>query len=201
MLAVAHDGGNSDAQEGQRGETLARKRVPKDWEELRNIGDLYDTFSKESDRGVAIVGAAYLDERLGDLLESFLIDDGKEVHRLLSASQFAPLGTFGAKTSAAYCLGLISKNEYEDLNGIRGIRNDFAHRQKDVSFTDADVGLKCDRLLLWRPLEDLLKPRSARDIFQFTTSLLLSRLEMRALRAAKHRRTAPKEFVLKEVVR
>jgi DNA-binding MltR family transcriptional regulator len=175
--------------------------VPNDWTEIPGTRALYDTFSKESDRGAAIVSAAYLNERLGDLLKSFLIDDNEEVPRLLSTSQFTPLGNFYAKTLAAYCLGLISKNEYEDLDGIRGIRNDFAHRQKDMSFTDADVDSKCKQLLLWRPFEDLLKPGSARDIFLFTTSLLLSLLEMRALRAAKQQRKAPREMRLRETVR
>jgi hypothetical protein len=180
--------------------TLAKNGVPNDWKEIQGVKELYDTFTQESDRGVAIVGAAYLDENLAVLLESFLIEDEQRVHELLGAGQFAPLGSFSARTKAAYCLGLISKNEYEDLNTIRGIRNDFAHQRKDVSFAHADVEQKCRQLLLWTLFEFWLDDWSAREIFQFTVSLLISSLGLKTLQAAKQQRTVPRDKVLREIV-
>jgi DNA-binding MltR family transcriptional regulator len=44
----------------------------------------------------------------------------------------APLGTFSARTKAAYVMGLIERKEYEEINIIRKIRNEFGHNWKDV---------------------------------------------------------------------
>jgi hypothetical protein len=180
---------------------LAKGGVPKGWKEIQDIRALYDTFTQESDRGVAVVGAAYLDESLAVLLKSFLIDDEKQVNELLGAGQFAPLGTFSARTKAAYCLGLIAKNEYEDLNSIRGVRNDFAHQRTDMSFTHTSLEQKCRQLLLWKHFEFWLDEWSPREIFQFTVSMLLSSLGLRTLQAAKQQRKVPRDKVLKEIVR
>jgi hypothetical protein len=196
-----HGDAKADVPDREGKGTLAKNGVPNDWKEIQGIGDLYDTFAQESDRGVAVVGAAYLDENLAVLLGSFLIHDEQRVGELLGAGQFAPLGTFSARTKAAYCLGLISKNEYEDLNTIRGIRNDFAHQRKDVSFTYADVEQKCRQLLLWTQFEFWLEEWSARQVFQFTVALLISSLGLRTLQAAKQQRTVPGDRVLREVVR
>lgn len=87
------------------------------WQELVN----------ESDRGMALVGASLLDDHLMRLLRSFLVSDTKVVEEFLTAER-APLRDFGARIKAAYCLGLISKEEYDDFETARVIRNGFAHQ-------------------------------------------------------------------------
>jgi hypothetical protein len=196
-----HDSDKADAVQREGRGTLQKNGVPNDWEEIPSIRDLYDTFRQESDRGIALVGAAYLDEGLAVLLESFLIQGKKDVQEVLRRGQFAPLGTFSARTKAAYCLGLISKNEYEDLNSIRGIRNDFAHQRTDMFFTHTSLEQKCRQLLLWKHFEFWLNEWSPREIFQFTVALLLSSLGLRTLQAEKQRRKVPGDRVLREIVR
>jgi DNA-binding MltR family transcriptional regulator len=81
-----------------------------------------------SDRAAAIVGAAALDVHLERLLSAFMVDDMQEVNNLVASDNpGAPLGSFSARTRACYCLGLITRTAFDDLNRIRQIRNIFAH--------------------------------------------------------------------------
>ena len=74
-------------------------------------------FQKENDRSAAIIGAAFLDEHLKQLLTNFMVDDPNEVKDLLSSE--SPLSSFGARMRAAYCLGLISREYFESLKLIK----------------------------------------------------------------------------------
>jgi len=89
--------------------------------------------------------AAFLDEQLRQLLAGFFVSDEKEIEKLLGVDR--PLGSFNARTALTYCLGLISKEDFRDLNAIRGIRNDFAHQLHGLSFKEPSIVQKCDNLL------------------------------------------------------
>ena len=80
-------------------------------EMLFEFSKLFD-YNEASDRAVAIVGPAFLDTLITELLVSFLIDDKKEVQKLLQPD--GPLGSFGAKVTACYCLGLIGETIRSD---------------------------------------------------------------------------------------
>ena len=89
------------------------------------FAQLFD-YGVENDRAVAIVGPAFLDTLLTDMLVNFLVDDPKEVARVMEPD--APLGTFSAKVALAYCLGLIGETIKADLRLVGKIRNTFAHQ-------------------------------------------------------------------------
>jgi DNA-binding MltR family transcriptional regulator len=57
------------------------------------------------------------------LLEKGMVNDLKVVDALLGSEENAdcPLSSFSSRIKAAYCLGLVSKHEYDDLNLIRKI--------------------------------------------------------------------------------
>src|SRR6266545_1394404 len=99
-----------------------------------------DEFRLESDRATAVLGAAYLDEEILQLLTQFLVDDENEVRDLLDNER--PLGPFGARIRAAYCMGLIAKEEFQDLKLIEAIRNEFAHQLHGLSFDEASIASK-----------------------------------------------------------
>ena len=83
-------------------------------------------FHSKSDRAAAILGAAFLEAHLGELISSFFVDAVDEEMSLLDADR--PLGTFAARVRAAYCMGLISKTEHHDLNLIMQIQHIFANQ-------------------------------------------------------------------------
>ena len=81
-------------------------------------------YSEASDRAVAIIGPAFLDTLISDILIEFMVDDEREVKNLLQPD--GPLGTYGSRVTACYCLGLIGPIIATDLRTIAKIRNRFA---------------------------------------------------------------------------
>ena len=129
---------------------------------------------EKNDRGLVIVGAAFLDTLLEDILINFLVDDPKEVAELLQYDQ--PLGTYGSRTRAAYCFGLIGKSIRDDLRLVGRIRNKFAH-ELSATFDDQQiaawcVGLKWHRIAYVTPPPDA----SARDLFHVGVNQLVCHL-------------------------
>ncbi|SRR6266568_2350585 len=118
---------------------------------------------EKNDRGLVIVGLAFLETLLEHILVNFLVDDRKEVAELMRYDQ--PLGAFGNRTRAAYCLGLINKTIRDDLCLLAKIRNRFAH-DLYASFDDAQIQSWC-RSLQWHRKAYIEPPADAaeRDLF------------------------------------
>jgi len=78
--------------------------------------------------------------RLGDNSESIVSNANshdqiiKELFR-----PYAPLSTFAAKIQLAYGYGLISKEDYCDIEIIRKLRNDVAHSKKHFTFESIEI--------------------------------------------------------------
>lgn len=129
---------------------------------------------EKNDRGLVIVGAAFLDTLLEHILINFLLDDPKEVGELLRYDQ--PLGTYGSRTRAAYCFGLIGKTIRDDLRLVGKIRNRFAH-DLSASFGDQQIAawcaaLKWHRVAYVQPLPDA----APRDLFHVGVNQLVCHL-------------------------
>ncbi|MFC1508628.1 MltR family transcriptional regulator [Candidatus Omnitrophota bacterium] len=112
--------------------------------------DFFEEFQKETPRAAVILSSAFLDSLLRDLICSFMIDNSKKVDELLGSEKnpYTPLSTFSSRIKTAYCLGLISKNEYDDLNIIRKIRNKFAHVMHGYTFEEREIISWCTRFKL-----------------------------------------------------
>jgi uncharacterized protein YjbI with pentapeptide repeats len=106
------------------------------------------TDGNESSRSIVLIGAAFLDVLLEKLINNFLVDI-KETQTLLSEN--GPLSTFSSRISSAYCLGLISKTSYLDLQIIRKIRNDFAH-DLNASFENVSIKDRCKNLQTYKKI-------------------------------------------------
>ena len=96
------------------------------------ISEMDREFHQSPDRVIAIIGGAYLDSMLDRLFRAVLIDLPREVDSLLRPD--APLGSNGARYQLAYCLGLITREQRDDLKLIAKIRNTFAHNFKATGF-------------------------------------------------------------------
>jgi hypothetical protein len=99
---------------------------------------IIEELQAESDRGAALIGAAYLDTALKSLLEASLGGGKADVEKLLSAPN-APLGTFSSRIAIAHATGFIGPNYYRALESIREIRNAFAHFRRTLTFEDPEV--------------------------------------------------------------
>ena len=100
---------------------------------IQSFNCLDSEIESVSDRACAIVCGAFLDNLIQELLLEFLCKDSKTQDNKLF-SQNGPLATFSSKILLVYRLGLISKYEYDCLNLIRKIRNNFAHNLTIDSF-------------------------------------------------------------------
>ena len=112
----------------------------------------------QTDRGVAIIGAAYLEERLAEALMSYFsdkiknkvtINKNRETVEKRIFRGYGPLTTFSGKIDLGFALGFYGEKSLADFHVIRDIRNDFAHTVDPVSFTSQAIKSKCNKL--WYP--------------------------------------------------
>ncbi len=108
-----------------------------------DVARLVNDLEKETDRGAALLAAAFLDDVLDVMLRAAFVDDGEAVNKIMGAGR--PLESFGARAHLAYCIGILGVDVYADINLIREIRNDFAHRHP-TNFEYPPIQAKCQKL-------------------------------------------------------
>jgi len=129
-----------------------------------------DEFQEEPDRAAAVLGAAYLSDALERVLRRYLLGTCKSKDSLLEADK--PLGSFGARIKLTDALGLLATDAYHDLEIVRRVRNDFAHKGLGFSFDSQDVKARCGALRLIIPFGGL-DPSSLSARVRFNHSVLL----------------------------
>jgi mannitol operon repressor len=150
----------------------------------KELSDFLAELQMESDRGLALIGAAHLDNQLLTLLQCFF-NEGSSAEKLLLKGN-APLGTFSARVDACRALGFIDDFEYRELSLIRKVRNEFAHSGHGTSFsTELIVGL-CANFKSHLPESVEFPPAR----YRYTNSVIASasRLFHRPSAAEKQRR-------------
>ncbi|EGR3934234.1 MltR family transcriptional regulator [Vibrio cholerae] len=113
---------------------------------IKKILEFRKTLNSETDRGCALMAAAYIDEKLGELLKAYLVDDPKIIERMFDFN--GPFGTFSSRIDSTYSLGLLPGNVYKDIHLLRKIRNDFAHVSTPLTFDDEPISSRCRELNL-----------------------------------------------------
>src|SRR3972149_3762270 len=110
-------------------------------EKIKDWDSFNEALGEESERGIALLMAAFMDYQLRELIANFLVNDASEVDILLGteSNYDSPLGTFSSRTTAAYCLGLITSVERDNLRLIQKIRNKFAHSLQGLSFDEPEI--------------------------------------------------------------
>ncbi|TGK78657.1 transcriptional regulator [Leptospira montravelensis] len=144
--------------------------------EIIELSQFLNEFNKESDRGAVLVSTSLIDEWLMKMLFSYFADvkSSKDLIERFNA----PLGTFSSKIKIAYSLGLLQENEYNEINIIRKIRNEFGHSWKDIDFKNSTIIQFCN-MLPWLGPKELEKESNARERFNFTVVILLTDLMWR----------------------
>lgn len=181
--------------------------------EIENLNLLKnELLSSPSDRSCVIVAVSYLDELLMEIIKLFITIPTKKEDNNKLFEGYGPLSSFNSKVVIAYRLGLISEYEYQSLQAIRKIRNNFAHRldfQKLDTIKDKLQTIIPNRSLL--PPEVILVPKyenqevplpdiptidinSARDIFVKSVLCLQNCLSTRRIRTAFDKRKTPNNY-------
>ena len=173
-----------------------KRKVDNPFEKLRpELGEFNEWLTlaqKLSQRAAAVIASAYVDQELEKVLRGFFIADERASNELLG--RMRPLADFSARIEAAYALGLISESEYRNLNLIRKIRNEFAHRPGTyVTFETPEIR---DRALELQPpggINSLFSPtETPQDRFSWTCRFLVLVLLFRKNHVA--RQTTPESI-------
>ena len=142
----------------------------------KEFNDFLTEFQGESERAAGVLGAAYLDDLLKQLLQAFFVDDTAAMKELLS--DLNALGTYSVRSRVAYVAGLIAADEQKDLALIGSIRNKFAHWKQNLSFDKAPISDICRHFAIVKerfkaePHLAKVYPKSTRDVFNLEVALL-----------------------------
>ena len=130
----------------------------------KELSAFFGSLSKESDRGIVVIVGTVVEERLARLLREVLIQR-EESESFISRN----LGGLEARAKAAYCIGVISRTEYELIQFLRRVRNDFAHKFITERFDGSLEAKKSEvynALALFIPGYDSIKFDSTRQVFE-----------------------------------
>lgn len=122
--------------------------------ELEDKDEVAAFYERGSDRAVAVVCLAIVENRLTDLLKAAMRKDEKTQEELFNPS--GPIGSLGTKIKLAYMLGLIHADVYSDLRLVTKIRNEFAHSVRITSFDEPSIKRRISSLhafQVWKFLE------------------------------------------------
>jgi DNA-binding MltR family transcriptional regulator len=105
--------------------------------DLDELNSLLEVVDSHDDRGLVLSLAAFAEDTLGRLLIAYLREE-KQAKELVEGFN-APLGTFSARIKVAFSLGLLHREQYDNLEILRRIRNSFAHNWQGISFDRNDI--------------------------------------------------------------
>ena len=148
--------------------------------EAETIMHLASELDRETDRGLAIITSAHLEDLLERLISLTLKIPTPEVHKLIFDGDNASLGTFGAKIEYARVSQILFVDEAHDLNLIRKLRNDFAHELIGISFETPSVKDRCAEL---RAAQVGGNPDTARERFKKASIRLIIDITLKVKRA------------------
>lgn len=103
------------------------------------------SLNPETDRGCALMAAAYLDSEIDRTLRLYVVANIKIADEFFG--QGKPAGTFSSRIDLAFLLGLITSNGRRDLHLIRKIRNDFGHVHRPLIFDNPAIASRCRELM------------------------------------------------------
>lgn len=110
---------------------------PKQRHALEHLNKFLSVVHTQDDAAMVLSLATFIEESLGRLLLSYF-RTCKATKDLIEGFN-APLGTLGSRIKAAYSFGLVTEDQYKDLEILRKVRNQFAHNWEGVSLERNDI--------------------------------------------------------------
>lgn len=98
----------------------------------------------DSDRAIAIVGAAFVDNAVKVVIKAHSLTYDYDEEAVFGAQ--GPLYSFASKITMGHALGIYGPKTRSDLDAIRNIRNAFAHALEDIDFLNSEIANECDKL-------------------------------------------------------
>ena len=113
--------------------------------------DAIGSLANESDRGAAIIAAAYLEDRLRGGIIQKLRRDSKATKNIIDDlfRPGGPIGSFSVKIQLGFLMRIYGKQVFHELKTINKIRNKFAHvigHNTALSFESEMISSMCNEL-------------------------------------------------------
>jgi DNA-binding MltR family transcriptional regulator len=166
---------------------MAKINNPKKFDELptsrRHVAIMEDIENQnQTDRAVAIIGAAYVDLVLRDAITARLLSNDELMENLFENR--GPLQEFGSRIQLAFALKIFGRAAYRDLRAIKDIRNAFAHSADAMDFNHQDIARLCDGLWYPRKIQykNRPKPATPREFYVRAVALITDLLHQDSLR-------------------
>lgn len=143
---------------------------------LDQLNSLLGVLSELDDKSLVLAIAAFAEDTLGGVLVQYMRDH-KQARELVEGFS-APLGTFSARCKAALAFGLISNQQYHNLDILRNIRNAIAHNWTGVSLDRDDIRSRINNLKITEGVASILGVASETDRLRSVFTLLLTELRL-----------------------
>lgn len=144
-------------------------------EAFADLNRFTELVAKQDDRAMILSMAAFIEEALGRLLVAYF-RDCKATRELVEGFN-APLGTLSARIKAAYSFGLVSEEQYRDMEILRKVRNAFAHDWEGVSVERNDLAALLGQLSCYS-FDGVAPCSTARERLTRTIGCLASELQI-----------------------
>ncbi len=162
---------------------------------LRDLAAFFQEMQSASDRACALVACAALDGQLADLLRFHMVPLKPEENERLFYSQNSVFGSLSSKTLAAWALGIITREEKDNIDHLRQIRNVFAHTVAQLNFEEPLIVDHCRKLIfpfIPKTMEGVEYPQNARALFAVASqsqlcSLLITMSKLKNKKITKMR--------------
>lgn len=112
--------------------------------ELDNLNRFMRLVGKQDERAMVLALATFIEDTLGRLFLAYF-RSCKATKELVEGFN-APLGTLGSRIKAAYAFGLVTEQQFKDMELLRKIRNQFAHNWEGVSLERNDIAAMVGQL-------------------------------------------------------
>jgi len=123
---------NDETERGASAQHEANERYS-----LDKLNRFMTLIRKQDDQTMVLSLATFLEDTLGRLLLAYF-RSCKATKELVEGFN-APLGTFGIRIKAVYAFGLVTEDQFKDMEILRKIRNQFAHNWEGVTLERNDL--------------------------------------------------------------
>lgn len=119
------------------GITLTKGGGEKADQSLADLNRFLTLIGGQDDRAMVLSLATFIEDTLGRLLLAYF-RNCKATRDLVDGFS-APLGTLGSRIKAVYSFGLVTQEQYKDMELLRKIQNEFAHDWEGVTLERNDI--------------------------------------------------------------
>lgn len=118
--------------------------TPEEQQEVEALNRFMTIIKRQDERALVLSFATFVEDTLGRLLVAYF-RNCKATKELVVGSS-APLGTLGTRIKAVFAFGLVTEQQYKDMEILRKVRNQFAHNWEGVSLERNDIAAMVGQL-------------------------------------------------------